>query len=575
MDHWRRSMLNLPDEPKDGGAYDLVVVGGGMAGMCASTKASRLGLSVALIQDRLVLAGNNSSEVRVWLNGETNFEPYPHIGDVVREFEPAKRAHYGPGNTAELYEDEKRIAMIETEESISLFLGYRVNAAEIDSSRIVAVTAQNIRTGQRLRFVGRWFADCTGDGSVGYLAGADYEMTIDGHLGPSNLWNVIDTGGPCPFPRCEWALDLNGKPFPQGLLQLGGWYWESGFYYDPITKAEHIRDWNFRAMYGAWDTLKNDKGLYPNYKLNWAAYIAGKRESRRLLGDIVLSEPNIVKGVVFPDGCVPSSWSIDLHLPDPRYEDGWGHDAFISRVEPARSYTKPYWVPYRCFYSRNVENLFMAGRDISVTHQALGAVRVMRTGGMMGEVVGMAASLCKKHDTMPRGVYTDHLPELMSLVSQKVVIWWLENIGESLAIDAKVTVSSNYDAARYPASNINDGRFNTSDNNQRWLSNASNMPDYVELSWGEPRDVGACRIVSGWNSGSGVNSPVQDFVLQYRDGQIWRDIEATRTSGNTKVDWACRFEPVHSDGFRLVVTATPGNISRIWEVALYHPVSSN
>ncbi len=572
MTSWRRGLLNLPDELEDGGEYDLVVVGAGMAGMCASVKASRLGVRVALIQDRFVVAGNNSSEVRVWLNGNTNYEPYPRVGDIVREFEPAHRAHVGPGNTAEIYEDAKRIGMLEGEENISLFLGHRVNEVETDSNSIIAVVAQNIKTGQRLRFAGRWFADCTGDGCVGYLAGADYDMTIDGHMGRSNLWNVIDTGARAPFSSCPWAVDLDGKSFPDGLSQLGAWYWESGFFYDPLDKGEYIRDLNLRAMYGAWDNLKNTRGLYGDYRLNWAAYISGKRESRRLLGDVILTEPNMVEGVEFLDGCVPTSWSIDLHLPDPRYVDGWGDDAFISRVEPARSYTRPYWVPYRCFYSRNIENLFMAGRDISVTHQALGAVRVMRTGGMMGEVVGMAASVCKEYDTNPRGVYTDHLESLMDLVSQRVVIWWIENVGESLVLGVPVSVSSNYSAS-YPKSNINDGRSDVSDNTQRWLSNGSSMPDYIEFQLPESTYVSACRIVTGWNSGGGVDSAIQDFVLQYYARQEWIDISATKTTSNMLTDWACRFEPVRSDRFRLMVTAAPGNISRIWEIAIYHPTA--
>lgn len=568
---WRRSLLGISEEPEEAGSYDLVVVGGGMAGMCASVQAARLGLDVALVQDRFVLAGNNSSEVRVWLNGNTNYEPYPRVGDIVREFEPAKRAHSGPGNVASLYEDDKRISMIQSEENISLFLGYRVNSAETQDHHILAVVGQNIKTGQRLRFAGRWFADCTGDGCVGYLAGADYDMTLDGHMGRSNLWNVVDTGAPSSFPRCPWAVDLSEKPFPSSLNKLGVWYWESGFYYDPFEKSEYIRDLNLRAMYGAWDSLKNVKKQYPNHKLNWAAYISGKRESRRLLGDVVLTEPNMVEGYEFEDGCVPTSWSIDLHLPNPSYWDGWGTDAFISRVEPHRSYTRPYWVPYRCFYSRNIDNLFMAGRDVSVTHKALGAVRVMRTGGMMGEIVGIAASLCKKHDTTPRDVYEVHLGEFMDMVARRVVIWWLDNIGDSLAMNATVLVSSYYDEDRYPKCNINDGRFDTSDNTQRWLSSASSMPDYIEFQVPESVHVSACRIVSGYNSNGGVDSAVQNFVLQHYTRNGWRDIEATRTTSNAQTDWTCRFEPVYGNRLRLVVTQAPGNISRIWEVALYHP----
>jgi hypothetical protein len=423
-DTFRRKVLGLPEKPEGIGEYDIVVVGGGIAGTCTAISSARLGLKVALIQDRPVLGGNNSSEIRVWLHGNTNYEPYPRIGDLVKELEQKKRAHYGPDNTADLYEDHNKLALVRAEKNISLFLQYRANEVQVVSNHIKSVTAQNIVNGQRLRFTGKWFADCTGDGVIGYLAGAHYDMTIKGHMGRCNLWNVIETDKPVSFPRCPWAIDLSDKPFPGrgssgDINKLGGWYWESGFDHDPIEKGEYIRDTNFRAMYGAWDCLKNVDKLYPNHKLNWAAYIAGKRESRRLLGDVILTMQDLIKSKKYPDGCVPTSWTIDLHLPDKRYEAGFEGDAFIS-VAHYTQFPKPYWVPYRCLYSYNISNLFMAGRNISVTHQALGTTRVMRTNGMMGEVVGMAASLCKKYNTNPRCVYQKHLAQLKELMRQGV-----------------------------------------------------------------------------------------------------------------------------------------------------------
>lgn len=419
----RRRMLGLPEQPQDGGSFDLIVVGGGIAGTCAALSAARLGLTVALVQDRPVLGGNNSSEVRVWLGGDTNKSPYPRIGDVVKELDQKVRAHYGPANTGEIYEDDRKLALVKAEKKITLFLNYRVNEAETEAHRIKAVLAQETTSARRVRLAGRWFADCTGDGTVGFLAGADYEMTEKGRMGAGNLWSVRDTGEPSAFPRCPWALDLSDKPFPgrkEGdIRSLGGWYWESGFDYNPFEKGEYIRDWNFRAMYGAWDCLKNVDRKFPTYKLNWSAYIMGPRESRRLLGDMCLSKDDLLQSRAYPDGCVPTSWDMDLHLPDKRYEKGFEGDAFIS-LDYHTPYPRPYWIPYRCLYSRNVANLFMAGRDISVTHEALGSARVMRTGGMMGELVGMAAAVCKQQQADPRGVYGEHLDKLKELMRRGV-----------------------------------------------------------------------------------------------------------------------------------------------------------
>lgn len=428
---FRRRALGLPEEPEDGGAFDLVVAGGGMAGTCAAISAARHGITAALVQDRPVLGGNNSSEVRVWLNGGTNLEPYPRIGDVVKELEPRRRAHAGIANSAEIYEDERRIAHVRAEKNIALLLEHRVNAVEAKEGRIAAVIAQNVRTGRRVRLRGRWFADATGDGTVGALAGADFEMSEKEHMGPSNLWNVVDAGEPSPFPRCPWALDLSDKPFPgrgkhtaqsagakSALDQLGQWFWECGFGWDPLD-TERMRDWNLRAMYGAWDALKNVDGLYPNHRLHWAAYVAGKRESRRLLGDVVLSREDVVSNREFEDACFPCTWDLDIHAPHPAYREGFEGEEFISKANFGK-FKKPFWAPYRILYSRNVPNLFMAGRDVSVTREALGTVRVMRTGGMMGEVVGMAAYLCARHQTDPRGVYQEHLEELKGLLRKGV-----------------------------------------------------------------------------------------------------------------------------------------------------------
>lgn len=421
MAAFRRKALGYPEGPEDAGAFDLVVVGGGIAGICATLSAARLGLDVALVQDRPVVGGNNSSEVRVWLQGARNVPPYERLGDIVAELEQKRSAHYGHENTADLYEDEKKLALLRAEKNVRLFLGHRVNAVQTEAGRIRAVVAQEITSGRRLRLEGRWFVDSTGDGCVGALAGAHFEVSVPGHMGQSNLWSVIQTDRPQPFPRCPWALDLTDKPFPGRSKEkpdpkkLGGWYWESGFARDPIAEGEYIRDWNLRAMYGAWDALKNVDKVLPDYKLHWAAYISGKRESRRLLGDVVLTIEDIVTGKRYPDGCVPTGWKIDVHRPDERYEKGFEGDAFIA-VADFGQYDMPYWVPYRCLYSRNVPNLFMAGRDISVTHEALGAVRVMRTCGIMGEVVGMAASICRRHSCDPRAVYEQHLEALKELM---------------------------------------------------------------------------------------------------------------------------------------------------------------
>jgi len=415
---------------RNSGKFDLVVIGGGIAGICSSVSASRFGLKVALIQNRPVLGGNNSSEVRVWLEGKTSFEPYPEIGNIVKELDQKNRGAYGSENKGDNYEDWKKNQVIKNENNITLFLNFEANEVIKDGDLIKYVIAQNIKTGQRIKVEGKLFSDCTGHGTIGYIAGADYEMTTEGHMGSTNQFNFTETDTVQPFPRCPWALDLSDKQFPgrgnipgiyvgTGLPALGGWYWESGFYHDPIQKGEYIRDWNFRAAYGAWDCLKNVDSLYQNYRFNWMAFISGNRESRRLVGDVLLSYDDIKTAKQFEDGCVPTSWSLDLHLPHPDYYKGFEGDGFIS-LDHHDLYKRPYWIPYRCLYSRNISNLFMAGRNISVTHEALGVVRVQRTTGMMGEIVGMAAAICIDKGCLPKEVHTKYLADLKNMMKAGV-----------------------------------------------------------------------------------------------------------------------------------------------------------
>ena len=410
-------------EASPAGTYDLVVAGAGLAGMCAAISAARRGLKVALVQDRDLPAGNNSSEVRVWLGGEINFPPFAKLGNVVKEFHAQKEAHYGPDNTGEIYEDDKKMAVLRAEANLDLYFGHALIDADMEGNRIRGVTIMNVRTGAYSRLEAPLFADCTGDATLGARAGADFEVTTNGHMGMTNYWHIRDTGTPQAFPACPWAIDLTNCQFPgRDMCQstysqtrieaFGGWYWESGCEHDPIAMAEYARDTNLRAMYGAWDCVKNHDNDYGSYEIGFSAYIGGKRESRRLLGDLVLTKSEVAKGHAFPDALVPTTWNFDVHYPDrdfyPAFHEG---DGFLTK-DYHEKFNTPYFVPYRVMYSRNIENLFMAGRNVSVSHDALGTVRVMRTGGMMGEVVARAAELCKAHNTTPRGVYKGHLEAL-------------------------------------------------------------------------------------------------------------------------------------------------------------------
>ncbi|MDR3261399.1 MAG: FAD-dependent oxidoreductase [Tannerella sp.] len=454
----QKASLSKPPAVQDG--FDLIVVGGGMAGCCAAISAARLGCKVALVQNRPVLGGNNSSEVRVGLSGLVSQQPYPNLGNLIDEIgsvgywnnweakqnpdterskqiedilkrNPEKKIHNaGPASN---YGDEKKLQVIKKEPNIRLFLNTEIYQVEKEGNTIVSVSGKDMITGEEYIFKGRLYADCTGDGNVGFLAGAEYRMGRESReetgeprapeqadslvMGTSVQWYAEEENINTPFPECPWAVRFNEETCRQGLR--GDWDWETGMTYNQITDIEFIRDYALRAVFGNWDFLKNkssQKELYADKQLSWVAYIGGKRESRRLLGDVILKEQDVLNRTIHEDASFTTTWGVDLHYP--KAIPGMEEAPFLSYADVQG--IKPYAVPYRCLYSRNIDNLFMAGRNISVTHVALGTIRVMRTGGMMGEVVGMAASVCKTHHVYPRSVYRSYLPELKDLMQKGV-----------------------------------------------------------------------------------------------------------------------------------------------------------
>ncbi|MCW0220281.1 MAG: FAD-dependent oxidoreductase, partial [Prosthecobacter sp.] len=274
----RKKLLGLPELAPETEEYDLVVVGGGYSGMGAAISGARQGLKVAFIQNRPVLGGNGSSEVQVWAMGGTRRGLYPHLGEIVEEF--ADRASNSPAASPEEFNDKLKEEVVRAEKSMDLFLNTHVYGVEMmkgDDTKIRSVIGLDTRTGKETRFVGKFFSDCTGHGSVGFLAGATIMQEEKGRMGMSNMWVLKKVAHPKEWPATPWALDLKMEDFPApralepvgvknksnmtgfdlGYTPVenaedylhGEWFWESGFDQDPINGLERIRDWNFRAVY--------------------------------------------------------------------------------------------------------------------------------------------------------------------------------------------------------------------------------------------------------------------------------------------------------------------------------------
>lgn len=435
MYKFRKKLLGFTGQPINGGTYDMVVVGAGTAGLGAAIKGAREGLKVALIHNRPVPGGNNSVEVRVVASGGLNLMPYPRLGDVIGEI---KNVYRRPAHVD---------SVIAAEKNLSFFPNMHLFDLEKKENKITSVTARDIESNVETIFYAPIFVDCTGDGNIGFLAGAEYRVGREMRgetretlaperpdnmvLGTSLTWWSKDVGHATPFPECKWAIQFTEESCEK--VTRGSNWWETGFLYDQVNEAEFIRDYLFRAIYGNWAFLKNkskDKADYANLDLEALFYVAGKRESRRLMGDILLTQQDTEGAYVkYDDAFVTCTYDLDQHFPTPKNSFFFPGEEFISTMKhyfndlgTPRRYLRedqvipPFRIPYRCLYSKNVDNLFMAGRNISVTHIVLSATRVQETTGMMGELVGIASSLCKKYNCTPREVYKFHLKELESKI---------------------------------------------------------------------------------------------------------------------------------------------------------------
>lgn len=389
---------------------DFVVVGGGVPGACAAVAAARRGLKTVLIQDRPVVGGNASAEVRVWCAGEARY-------DIVREL----RGTFMNKEGAAAHSDARRMDILRNEPNLTLRVSTRVFAAEKGpDGAIVAVKALDLKRNRIVRFTSPLFADATGDGWLGYYAGADFRMgreaaseygealdfapeKADGDtLGASLMWTSVDGNAPVGF-SAPWA-----EPHAQGVVKVNGeWNWEYGIGRDMIAEGELIRDRLLLAIYGSFSLAKKNPEN-ANRVLDFVPFVLGKRESRRLMGDYVYSGKDVAEKVQFDDAIAAGSWSIDLHYDIP----GDGIDFLTTCKQP---HYGRYWIPYRSIYSRNIPNLFVVGRCFSCTHVGLGGARVINTLGQLGVAAGEAAALCKKHSICPRGVYTGgYVRELQS-----------------------------------------------------------------------------------------------------------------------------------------------------------------
>lgn len=514
--------------------FDLVVAGAGPAGLGASIAAARLGLKVALIQDRPVVGGNASSEIKV--------PPVGYFGT------PPDKINV-TGITEELFGQQGGIAdqarmdrVVQAEKNLRLFLNTRATGVEMkDRESIDSVLAVHVKTGQRYRFLAPLFVDCTGHGWIGYYAGAESMMGQEARsqfnesMAPETARKLTQGNSlnNAAFRTHKRPVDFNCPPWAHQWTQssdfeelgshvrlktpvrppnfdvpsrgkgrnpgnhgngaaAGVWWVEYGGIANTIDDAERIRDELFRVCLGLWNYAKNHNPETREQnrcrEMVWLNYVPGVRESRRLVGDYVMTQNNFDDPTPTADAIAFTDWGIDLHHP----EGFWvrGNDAI--HVYGGRRTG----IPYRTLYSKNIRNLFMAGRCHSATQLAFAGTRVMRPMCATGQAAGTAAAIAHRHKTGPRGVYEQHLTELQQqLLKDGCYIPGVQgNDPLDLARTSKATASSFAEGAE-PANAVNGWNRVVGENRNAWSpAPAQRPPHWIQLSFREPSAIGEVHL---------------------------------------------------------------------------------
>lgn len=489
--------------------YDVVVIGGGMSGICAALAAARHGARTALVHDRHVLGGNASSEIRMHICGASENLAKPDLEEsgILHEIMLDNKSRNDYYNFS--IWDMVLFSTVKRQKNLTVYLSTAMESCEMgEGSTIRSIDAYQLTTETHWKISGKVFIDCTGNATLGYYAGAEFRTGSEGRdefgepdapgqpnkerMGNTLLFKAVDRGHPVAFKKPDFArtfteeelkyrthsavhgAQIKGEvdkayvrmtSFSTSSVDYGYWWIElPGETDDIIDEYEQIRDELVSCIYGIWDHLKNggDHGA-ENYDLEWVGMLPGSREGRRLIGDYILNENDILSNRQFEDAVAYGGWPMDIHTAKGLYD----FDELPSRVI---SFDGAYTIPYRSYYSKSISNLMMAGRDISASKMAMGSTRVMGTCAVGGQAVGTAAALCIKYDCDSRGVQ-EHMRELqqMLLKDDDYIPGILNEDPKDLARSAKVTATSAREGC--PPENVINGISRDEDGHQNlWIS---------------------------------------------------------------------------------------------------------
>ncbi|MDX1947653.1 MAG: FAD-dependent oxidoreductase [Pirellulaceae bacterium] len=584
---------------------DVFVAGGGLAGVCAAVAAARNGAKVVIVNDRSRLGGNSSSEVKMHVVGANHHKSRPgwREGGLIEEFRLDDAAN-NPQRCWELW-DLLLYDKLVSEPNITLMLDTAVFAVDVKDGAIQRAWARSDKTEHIYEITAHTYLDCTGDSRLGLEAGAEMRFGREARaefgeslapdkpdeemLGSSILFTSKKFDKPMPFTPPKWARKVNKQQLlkrPTNAWEYGYWWIEWGGQMHTIHDNERIRFELLSIVLGVWDYIKNS-GNHPdaaNWALDWVGMFTGKRESRRLVGDHLLTQFDLM-GVNddFEDAVCIGGWPMDDHPPG-------GFDR--ADLPPCVQVKTPiYNIPLRSLYSKNVRNLMMAGRNASATHVAFTSTRVMATCAVMGQAAGTAAALTVRHKVSPRELYTDKakLAELQeTLLRDDQSINGRKNQDPAdLARQAKITASGENEDAK--AEHVISGfvRDVQGEWTNRWSAPLGPDGAWLELAWQQPQRISRVQLTfdTGFHreltltSSNGINGgiirapqpeTVKDYRLDYRsspDGK-WAVLADVKNNHQRLVRH--EFSPVTAQAIRLVVTATNGEkLARVFEVRCY------
>jgi hypothetical protein len=577
---------------------DVFVAGGGLAGVCAALAAARHGAKVTLAQDRSRLGGNSSSEVKMHVVGANSHKSRAgwREGGLIEELRLEDAAN-NPQRSWEMW-DLLLYDKVMSEPGITLLLETAVYAAGMKGRRIEHALARCDKSEHIYRVKAPVFLDCTGDSRLALEAGAEMRTgrearsefgeslapeKADGEtLGSSILFTSRNYGRPMPFKPPPWARKVTKRQLqfrPTSSWEYGYWWIEWGGNLSTIHDNERIRFELLAIALGVWDYIKNS-GEHPsseNWALDWIGMMPGKRGSRRVVGDVIMTQHDLMRGT-WEDAVAIGGWPMDDHPPG-------GFDREDLPPNTVLRTPEVYNIPLRALYSRNVENLMMAGRNISATHAAFTSSRVMATCAAVGQAAGTAAAACAREGLTPRALAADKAKVQalqQALLRDDQTIRGVKNEDAAdMARQAAVTASAEEPHA--PAANATDGWVRDIPGKEvhQWMARLGADGAWVELEWPAPVRLGEVQITfdSGFQreltltSSDAVNkgivrAPQPETVRDYRllaDGR-----EVARVEGNYQRLRRHRFAPLEAKRLRLHITATNGSeFARVFEIRCY------